>query len=88
MAVIRSPFSRVPKPVDTSGAAEYYRKVLGRDISGILPSDVSAPDEDVQPADVPVVPSSGRKPIDFSRLAGVAPAAPVAALFATWGVIQ
>lgn len=72
MAVIRSPFSRVPEPVDTSGAAEYYRKVLGRDISGLLPSDVSASvgDEDVQPADVPVAPSSARKPIDFSRLAG------------------
>ena len=72
MPVIRSPFSRVPEPVDTSGAAEYYRKVLGRDISGLLPSDVSAPvgDEDVQPADVPVAPSSARKPIDFSSLAG------------------
>jgi len=79
MAVIRSPFSRVPKPVDTSGAAEYYRKVLGRDISDILPSGVSAPvdDEVVQPADVPVAPPSGRKPIDYSRLIAGTPVAPV-----------
>jgi len=70
MPVIRSPFSRVPKPVDTSGAAEYYRKVLGRDISGLLPSDVSAPvgDEDVQPADVPVAPLRVPEPFDYSRL--------------------
>ena len=79
MAVIRSPFSRVPKPVDTSGAAEYYRKVLGRDISDILPSGVSAPvdDEVVQPADVPVAPLPGRKPIDYSALISDIPVAPV-----------
>lgn len=68
MAVIRSPFSRVPKPVDTSGPAEYYRKVLGRDISDILPSNVSAPDEDVQPAEMPVALPSASKPFDFSKL--------------------
>ena len=75
MAVIRSPFSRVPKPVDTSGAAEYYRKVLGRDISGLLPSDVSAPvgDEDVQPADVPVAPLNIPQPFDYSRLGSGTP---------------
>ena len=76
MAVIRSPFSRVPKPVDTSGAAEYYRKVLGRDISGILPSDVSAPDEDVQPADVPVAPLRVPEPFDYSRLGSGATVSP------------
>ena len=75
MPVIRSPFSRVPKPVDTSGAAEYYRKVLGRDISGLLPSDVSAPvgDEDVQPADAPVAPLRIPEPFDYSRLGSGTP---------------
>ena len=75
MPVIRSPFSRVPKPVDTSGAAEYYRKVLGRDISGLLPSDVSAPvgDEDVQPADTPVAPLNIPEPFDYSRLGSGTP---------------
>ena len=78
MAVIRSPFSRVPRPVDTSGAAEYYRKVLGRDISDILPSGVSAPvdDEVVQPADMPVAPLRVPEPFDYSRLGSGATVSP------------